>query len=154
MRRKSDENQLILALQAMEKDTALSIRAAAKIYSINHSTLARRRRGQTFRRDSIPNLQKLTDLEESMIIQYILDLDARSFPPRLCSVEDMANRLLADRDAPPVGVRWASNFVKRYLDLKMRFFWKYDYQRAKCEDPTIIRKWFTLVANIIAKYGI
>ena len=36
----------------------------------------------------------------------------------------------------------------------MRFFRKYDYQRAKCEDPTIIRNWFRLVENTIAKYGI
>jgi hypothetical protein len=66
----------------------------------------------------------------------------------------MADQLLADRDAPPVGTRWASNFVRRHPDLKTRFFRKYDYQRAKCEDPTIIRNWFTLVANTIAKYGI
>ena len=36
----------------------------------------------------------------------------------------------------------------------MRFFCKYDYQRAKCEDLTVIRNWFKLVANIIAKYSI
>ncbi|EGU82006.1 hypothetical protein FOXB_07480, partial [Fusarium oxysporum f. sp. conglutinans Fo5176] len=30
----------------------------------------------------------------------------------------------------------------------------YDYQRAKCEDPTIIRNWFGLIENTIAKYGI
>jgi hypothetical protein len=66
----------------------------------------------------------------------------------------MANRLLADRDELPVGKRWAHNFVTRHKELKMRFFRKYDYQRAKCEDPTIIRDWFRLVANTIAKYGI
>jgi hypothetical protein len=66
----------------------------------------------------------------------------------------MANRLLADRDASPVGKRWASNFVRRQPELKTRFFRKYDYQRAKCEDPTIIRDWFRLVENTIAKYGI
>ncbi|KAI8648635.1 hypothetical protein NCS57_01475100 [Fusarium keratoplasticum] len=49
----------------------------------------------------------------------------------------MANRLLADRDASPT-----------------RFNRKYDYQRAKCEDLTLIREWFALVKNIIAKYGI
>ncbi|KAJ3455303.1 hypothetical protein MRS44_013903 [Fusarium solani] len=48
----------------------------------------------------------------------------------------MANQLLADRNASPVGKNWASNF------------------RAKCEDPTLIHDWFTLVANTIAKYGI
>ncbi|TVY75163.1 hypothetical protein Focb16_v005488 [Fusarium oxysporum f. sp. cubense] len=66
----------------------------------------------------------------------------------------MANRLLADRDELPVGKRWAHNFVTRHKELKMRFFRKYDYQRAKCEDPTIIRDWFRPVANTIAKYGI
>jgi hypothetical protein len=69
-------------------------------------------------------------------------------------VEEMANRLLADRDAPPVGKRWASNFVKRHQELKMRFLRKYDYQRAKCEDLSIIRGWFRLVQNTIAKYSI
>jgi polyhydroxyalkanoate synthesis regulator phasin len=66
----------------------------------------------------------------------------------------MANRLLADRDASPVGKRWASNFIRRHPELKTRFFRKYNYQRAKCEDPTTIRDWFTLIANTIAKYGI
>ena len=31
---------------------------------------------------------------------------------------------------------------------------KYDYRRALCEDPRAIQEWFTLVANIKAKYGI
>ncbi|KAJ3571483.1 hypothetical protein NPX13_g5366 [Xylaria arbuscula] len=31
---------------------------------------------------------------------------------------------------------------------------KYDYQRALCEDPDVISRWFGLVANIKAKYGI
>ncbi|KAJ0126560.1 Uncharacterized protein HZ326_30333 [Fusarium oxysporum f. sp. albedinis] len=66
----------------------------------------------------------------------------------------MANKLLADRDAPPVGKRWASNFVKRQPDLKTRRFRRYDYRRAKCEDPEVIRGWFVLVKNTIAKYGI
>jgi hypothetical protein len=66
----------------------------------------------------------------------------------------MVNRLLADRETTPVGKRWASNFIKRYKDPKTHFPRKYDYQRAKCKDPTIIRNWFRLVANVIAKYGI
>ncbi|KAL2887326.1 hypothetical protein HOO65_050447 [Ceratocystis lukuohia] len=43
---------------------------------------------------------------------------------------------------------------RRQPDLDMRFNRKYDYKRAKCEDPAIIRSWFTLVENTIAKYGI
>lgn len=64
------------------------------------------------------------------------------FPPRRCGLQDMANQLLADRDAPPVGANWASKFVKRHEELKMRFTRRYNYQRALCEDPNVIRKWF------------
>jgi hypothetical protein len=106
------------------------------------------------RRDIAANSRKLTDLEERAIVQYVLDLDSRSFPPRLRYVEDMANKLLADCDASPVGKRWASNFIKRQPELKTRRFRRYDYKGAKCEDPEVIRGWFALVENTITKYGI
>ena len=149
-----NERNLMLAIQARQQDRNLSARAAARTYNVSLTTLTRRSKGITSRRDTMPNSRKLTDLEESTILQYILDLDSRSFPPRLSGVEDMANRLLIDRDAPPVGINWASNFVKRHKELTTRFTRKYDYQRALCEDPTIIEPWFKLVRNTVAKYGI
>lgn len=57
------------------------------------------------RRDIIANSRKLTNLEESVLIKYILDLATKGFPPRVSVVEDMANRLLATRDSPRVGTR-------------------------------------------------
>ena len=154
MEMQNDERKIILALQAIEQDPNLTIRAAAKIYSVNHATLARRKHGQISRRDWQPKSRKLTDLEEETIVEYVLDLDSRAFPPRIQKVEDMANRLLEDRNATPVGKRWASNFVKRQPQLQTRFFRRYDYKRAQCEDPEIIRGWFALVRNTISKYGI
>ena len=46
------------------------------------------------------------------------------------------------------------NFIKRRTEIKAKFSQKYDYKRAKCEDPKIIQEWFSLVRNIVAKYGI
>jgi hypothetical protein len=154
MRQKIDESQIILALQALKKDPKLSLRAAAKIYSVDHTKLSRRQRGIRPRRDTTANSRKMTDLEESVILEYILDLDSKGFPPRLSGVEDMANRLLADRDAPRVGTRWAANFVKRHPELTTRFNRRYDYQRALCEDSELICGWFSLVRNTILKHGI
>ena len=145
MPQKNDESSIILALKAMKNDPKLSLRAAAKIYSVDHRKLGRRKQGQPSRRDILANSRKLTTLEESVIIQYIVDLDLKGFPPRLSGVEDMANRLLAERDAGPVGALWAHNFVKRQPELTTRFNRKYDYQRALCEDPEVIGGWFTLV---------
>src|ERR1700744_5435690 len=123
-----NERQIHLALQAIQKDQNLSARAASDIYKCSHATLSRRLQGIQSRRDSMPNSRNLTSLEESTIVQYILDLDARFYPPRLAGVEDMANRLLADRGAPRVGKRWASTFVKRQLELRTRFIRRYDYK--------------------------
>ena len=145
---------MILALEALEKDENLSLRAAAKIYDVSRTTLAQRRVGRLPRRDLLANSRRLTDSEEKAIVQYILELVARSFPPRLRGVEDMANQLLHVRDAPPVGKLWAHNFVKRQPELRTRYTRRYDYQRAKCEDPRVIGEWFTLVRNVKAKYGI
>ncbi|KAF6527705.1 hypothetical protein HZS61_008007 [Fusarium oxysporum f. sp. conglutinans] len=154
MPRLNNEANILLALQALQNDPKLSLRRAASIYTVSWKTLGRRQKGIQSQRDATPKSRKLSDLEEQTIVQFILDLDSRGFPPRLRCVEEMANRLLADRDAPPVGKRWASNFVKRHRELKTRFFRRYDCQRAKCEDPNIIRNWFRLVENTVAKYGI
>ncbi|RKK77794.1 hypothetical protein BFJ68_g17950 [Fusarium oxysporum] len=150
----SDEARTLLAIQALQNNPKLSTRRAATIYEISEPRLRRRRNGIQSRCDFIPKSRKLSDLEEQIIVQFILDLDSRGFPSRLHFVEEMANSLLVDRDASPVGKRWAHNFVKRQPELKTRLFRRYDYQRAKCEDPTIIRGWFRLVQNTIAKYGI
>ncbi|PHH51899.1 Nephrocystin-3 [Ceratocystis fimbriata CBS 114723] len=113
-------------------------------------TLYDRYHGKPSRSDIVPKSRKLSDLEEQVIVEYIINLGSRGFPPRLRGVEEMANRLLADRDASPVGKRWASNFIKRQPDLKTCFNRRYDYERAKCEDPVLIRDWFRLVESTIA----
>ena len=150
----SKEARVILALEAVRNDENLGLRAAARLYNIPYNTLRDRHAGKPARRDTMPNSRNLTDLEEQTIVQYVVELYTRAFPPRLGSVEDMANQLLHARDAPPVGKRWAYNFVKRQPQLRTRYTRRYDYQRAKCEDPKVISEWFALVRNVKAKYGI
>ncbi|RKK91608.1 hypothetical protein BFJ68_g16167 [Fusarium oxysporum] len=154
MSQSNKEANIILALQAYQKNPELGLHRAAEIYQASYGSLWRRTRGISSRYDITPKSRKLSDLEEQSIIRFVLDLDSRGFPPRLRGIEEMASRLLADRDASPVGKRWASKFVKRHKELRTCFHWRYDYQRAKCEDLPVIRNWFRLVQNVIAKYGI
>jgi hypothetical protein len=148
------EGNILLALQAIEKDPLLSQRRAASIFNVSHVTLARRARGTTSRRDSPPNSAKLTALEEKVIIERILDLDSRSCSPRIKDVGAMADLILAARDAKPTGKLWAARFIARHPELKTRQFRRYDYKRALCEDPDAINAWFSLMQNTVAKYGI
>jgi 2-keto-3-deoxy-L-rhamnonate aldolase RhmA len=86
-----------------------------------------RKFGVSFRRDTTSNCRILTILKEEVIIKHVLDLDARAFPPRIADVEAMANLLRATRHAPSVGLRWASRFVARRPELKIRWNRSYDY---------------------------
>ena len=67
--------------------------------------------GQTSRDNSRHGRQKLTESEENAIVQYVLDLDKRGFPPRIAGVENMANFLLEKRDSKRVGGRWVNRFI-------------------------------------------
>jgi DDE superfamily endonuclease len=154
MTQKNDENKLNLAIQALKNNPKLKVYTASKIYKVDHRKLGERLRGVPPRRAIVANSRKMIDLEESVVIEHILDLAAKGFPLRLCVVEDMANRIIATRNGERVGPRWARNFVRRRPELRTRFQRKYDYQRAKCEDPEVIRGWFELVRNTITKYRI
>jgi hypothetical protein len=107
------ESQLILAIQAIKKDPKLSIWRAAIIYKVPYFIFNTRIYGIRARRDISLFCKNLTKLEKDTIIQRIIKLNFQAFPPRLNAVEDMANRLLRDRDALRIGKNWASNFVKR-----------------------------------------
>jgi len=150
----SKEARVILAIEAIRNNPKLKVKAVARIYNVAPRTICRRLAGKPARCDCTANSKKLTESEEQAIVQYIVELVARAFPPRLQGVEDMANQLLRVRNAPPVGKNWASNFVKRQPELQTRFVRRYDYQRAKCEDPRVIGKWFELFRNVKAKFGI
>jgi hypothetical protein len=131
-----------------------SSRRAASTHRVPKSTLNDRHAGKLARRGCQPNSKKLTQLEEELIVKYILNPDLRGFAPTYAAVRDMANRLLAARGANQVGVHWPRNFVKRTDSLTTRFNRAYDRQRALCEDPVLIRDWFELVEQTKVKFGI
>ncbi|KFY20795.1 hypothetical protein V491_03425 [Pseudogymnoascus sp. VKM F-3775] len=130
------EGRILLAIQALNERQFKSVRAAALSYDVPRKTLSNRMNGITSRRDCTPNSH------------------SRGFPPRPQAVQEMANLLLSERGESPVGINWTTTFIKRRTELKAKFSRKYDYKRAKCEDPKIIQEWFSLVRNIIAKYNI
>lgn len=97
---------------------------------------------------------RLNKLEEDAIVERILELDSRGFPPTKAILREMANKLLAERGGGEVGQNWPCNFLKRQDRLKTCWNRPYDRQRAQCEDRAAVEAWFDLVRNMKAKYGI
>jgi hypothetical protein len=77
----NQEGRILLAIQAIKQGNCQTVQAAAVSYDVPRTTLRDRIHGMTSRRDSTPNSRKMTLYEESALIQYILDLDSRGFPP-------------------------------------------------------------------------
>jgi hypothetical protein len=150
----SPEDRIILALEAMRSDALLSERRAAEIYQINRRTLSNRRAGMTSRRDTHPNLSKLTKPEEESLVLRIKDLSLRGFAPSLAEVRSMADQLLAIRHGSQVGECWVQRFISRQPEIKSQLSRPRDYRRILCSNPLVIEPWFDLVANVKAKYGI
>jgi hypothetical protein len=157
---KQNEGRVALAIQAFERGQFSNLKAAAVTYGAPYSTVRDRVSGRVARSNSRPTNLKLSSTEESTLVQWILSMDERGLPPRADTVRQMADLLLKKRSiadskqSPTIGKCWVRNFVRRHKALRSRYNRKYDYQRAKCEDPTIIRDWFRLVQNTIAKYRI
>lgn len=132
----------------------LSRRKVAEIYRVPESTLRLRMNGHTSLHDHRPANHDLTDLQEQVIINYILNRVSRVFSPQQSDVGNMANYLRKTRRARPVGKLWAHRFIQRLLELKTRLNRVYDFQRVFCENFEPISTWFRLMENIRAKYGV
>src|ERR1700743_757232 len=101
------ESKVILPIQAIRTSKKMTIRRAAKTYDVPESSVRLRMKGTTSFADRRNGRHQLTSSEEEALVRYILDLDTRRFPPRIDSVQAMANSLLATRHAKPVGKHWA-----------------------------------------------
>ena len=84
-------------MEAVWSSSKMSIRRAATLYEVPRSPLAYRLASQSPRNETKANCHKLTEVEEEVIVRYILDLDTRGFTPRLAGVEDITNYILESR---------------------------------------------------------
>jgi hypothetical protein len=67
--------------------------------NLAESSLRYRENRHPARRDSKPANRKLTDTEETALVQWILSIDQRGLPLRTTTIRQMADLLLAKRSA-------------------------------------------------------
>jgi hypothetical protein len=70
-----NEGDMQLAISSLNDRQIYSKRRAAATFNVPKLTLHDRRAGKPARRDCQANLKRLTQLEEEVIVSYILDLD-------------------------------------------------------------------------------
>jgi hypothetical protein len=72
-----------LAVQVIYSDPKLSIRKAALIYNAFYTIFHHRFQEIMAQRDYTPKLRALTKIKKETILEYVLDLDSREFPPAI-----------------------------------------------------------------------
>ncbi|EED11600.1 conserved hypothetical protein [Talaromyces stipitatus ATCC 10500] len=107
-----------------------------------------------YRAETRANSHKLSKSEEESLVKWILDLDKRGLPPRHSLVREMADYLLSQRGNQQVGEKWVYNLIRRRPEIESKFSRKYNYERAKCEDPKIIQEYFDRVREVVSEHGI
>lgn len=147
------EERVRFAVEACQRDR-ISAREAARTYDVPHSTISDRLHGVLSRRDAQMSKRKLTATEETALVQWILSMDKRGMPPTVAYTRRMANLLLSERSLDNVGENLVRKFVGRHDDIKAKYSRRYDYQRAKCEDPQKIQEWYDRVERSKQKWGI
>jgi hypothetical protein len=70
-----NERDIQLAIQAIDSNRIAHVTTAAAAFCVPETTLRDQRARKPTRRDCEPNSKKLTELEEEVIVRYILDLD-------------------------------------------------------------------------------
>jgi hypothetical protein len=154
----SREGRIDLAIRSLRSNPSQSIRSLAAAFRVPRSTLQTRLQGTSPRHETTSVNLNLSPTEEQSLVQWILHLDRRGFPPQIIDVRRMADVLLAGRGQdpppPPVGKKWVSRFVARQAELQTKWNRKFHSQRARCEDPVRINAWFKLVQDTRHTYGI
>ena len=150
--------RLELAIEAFYKGQFSSKTACAKAFDVPPRTLMTRLNGTVSRQHSVANSRKLSNTEEESLKNRILDMDKRGLPLQISNVRHLAQLLLSAWSKPSkdlsISVKWVSRFIQRHPELKSKYTRQYDYQRAKCEDPELIKGWFNCVQETILRYGI
>ena len=146
-----------MAIAAYKNQKVKSVLHAAQIYEVPEPTLRARIKGRKPRSEARANSHKLTVIEKDVLVKRLLDADKRGFSIRPEFLRGMAQILLSERtkdSLQTLGLNWASKFVKRHPALRTRYNRRISYQRAKQEDPKIIKQWFETVHATIQEHGI
>jgi hypothetical protein len=93
-----------MAIEALQTSKQkLSRRRATSIYKIPENIFYDQITSRIPCSNTRPIIQNLTETEEQMIVNHILDLDSRRFSPRQADIKDIANYLRKTHRTKPVG---------------------------------------------------
>ena len=140
--------QIELALADLESLDKPSIRSVALARNVNPETLRRRWNGTqgSIQAANSEYRQRLTDVQEEVLIKNINRLANRGMPPTPAIVKNLAEEMLS---GAKVGKNWTASFVRRHGErLTSLYLRNSDRVRTKAEYYPMFELFYSLVSFI------
>ena len=108
-----NNDAILKAIDDLNSQDAPNVRSTAKQYNVHRSTLQRRYNGQTTSYDEAHSrsLKLLTNVQESIFIEYVNKLSTRGLHPTL----QMFENLVVEFVNKFIKKRWIERFCKRHI---------------------------------------
>lgn len=114
-------NEALLDEAIAAVKNGLSQRAAAKQYGVTQSTLSRRMRGTTSKRESKITSQRLSPAQEKFLCDWILNEESAGRAPNRRQVVRFATSIVkGGGDNDKLGARWLDRFLMRNPTIKTK----------------------------------
>ena len=95
----------MLALSAVHSGQFKTIEATTRTFKVSETSLRRRMQGTPSREEYRPTNTRLTAIEEGVLVQTILQLDAQGLSPTLDLIRESALAICKARGANLVGIK-------------------------------------------------
>jgi hypothetical protein len=144
MNNSTHNDRMELAFADLKQQEKPNIRRTAKNFSLAETTLRERWHGKSISQSAAASeyKQRLTDAQETMLVQQINRLTDRGLPPTSSIVRSLAEEMIQG----PVGKNWTGGFVRRNKDKLISLYLRnIDSQRIKAEYPPMFKYFYTLV---------
>jgi hypothetical protein len=149
------EHMIQSAIQDFESGVYPSIRAAAKAYNVSRATVGRRIQGRPTRHDAHEYRQRLSRVQEEVLVEWILDLDSLGYPPSHARTREMACRILClNGDTDKLGSHWLDSFIRRNSRVATCIGRPIEALRIQCTDPATINAFFEHFEHVKSTHNV
>jgi hypothetical protein len=152
------EKRIEEAAQAYNTRQFSSIRAAAREFDVDHTTLTNRLQGKPPRTAKIPTNKALNPIQEDTLLYWIKFLDNAGFPPTKSMVVSYANEI-RKREQPGIrnlSVKWGARWLtaQQKKGLFIRKIKSIEAKRQAAFDRPSIMIWFENLRKFIVEKGL
>ena len=147
------EERMQLAIHAADAELTPNYSAIAKKFDLEHTTLAKRYKGQTTSKTEANSLYRnlLNHVQEEQLVKQINKLTLRQMPPTVQIVWNMAEEIIGKK----VNKNWTSHFVHRHQTrFKSLYLRNIDNLRAKAEFAPMFKHFYELVCILRYSFGL